>query len=128
MPGLTLAEVRPRAAQALAPASPDDPLVYVDYPDAVDVPCLFVYWDNPWLTYRTACLWDVELSILQIAGRIEAGPGIDTIERLAQYTIERLRADSQSWAFSSSQAPAKVDIANIPYLAGRINYRVPVTT
>ena len=124
---LTLSEVRPRAAAALAPASDGDPPVFVDYPEAVDVPCLVVIWDDPWLTFRTSCYWDAEMSVLAVAGRVETGPGIETLEALAGYTIGRLRADRYSWAQSSSQAPREIMIGGVPYLAARVNYRVAVT-
>jgi hypothetical protein len=123
---MRLGDVRARAAAALAPAEESDPPVFIDYPDAIDAPALIVIWDDPWLTPTTFCLYNAELAVLVVAGRVEAGPGVDTLERLAKYTIERLRGDPYPWAQSSSQAPRELAIGNIHYLGARITYRVPV--
>ena len=45
---------------------------------------------------------------------------------LVAYTIARLRADAYPWPQATSQAPRIFEIAGVPYLGARVVYRVPV--
>ena len=75
------------------------------------------------------CWFFANLAVLCVAGRLEPGPGIETLERMAGYVVERLQADSDyAWPPSSSQAPREFRVADIPYLGARVIYRIPVTT
>jgi len=127
---LTLGEVRARAAAALAPASPNDPSVHVDVVDAVEPPAILLVWDDPWLEPQSfgPCLFKANLAVLCIAARIEPGPGVQTLEEMVAFTIERLRADAYSWPQASSRAPRVLRIANLEYLAARVVYQLNVTT
>ena len=51
-----------------------------------------------------ACLYEAQLSVLCIAGRLEPLPGVEEIERLAIFTLERMRADACSWPLVASQS------------------------
>jgi hypothetical protein len=127
---LTLSEVRPALATALAPALPDDPPVLIDYPDMVTPPALVVVWDDPWLEQPQTmgpCNTIANLVVLCVGSRIEAGPGIDQIEQLVTHVIDRLQADSNTWPLGTAQAPREWIISNVHYLGARLAYRVPVS-
>ena len=124
---LTMSEVRAWAAAALAPTLPTDPYVFANIVDAIEPPALILGWDDPWLEYKTSCLFDAQFAVICIAGRVEPDPGVEMLETLVTYTITRLKADSYPWPMASSQAPRKFDFANITYLGARVTYRVPVT-
>ena len=126
---LTLDAVRPAAAGALAPAGDGDPEIHVEYVDAVEPPAIILDWDDPWLTPRSfgRDLWEGNLALMLIAGRLEPGPGVEALEGLAAFAIGRLRADPYPWPQASSQGPRVFRIGGIPYLGARLVYRVPVT-
>jgi hypothetical protein len=127
--GLTLGEVRARLLTVLAPAAASDPDVLIDYPDQVTPPALVVVWDDPWLLEPQTmgpCETLANIVVLCVGSRIEAGPGIDTVEQLVAYTIGRLRADSYPWPMATAQAPREWIISNVHYLGARLAFRVPV--
>jgi hypothetical protein len=126
---LRLAEVRARAASALAPLTDTDPYVFDNVVESLEPPALVLGWDDPWLTPKAihASLWDASFTVICIAGRLEPDPGIAALETLVEYTIGRLRDDSYQWPVASTQAPRPVEIAQITYLGARLTYRVPVT-
>jgi hypothetical protein len=127
---LPLGEVRAQLAQVLAPAVDSDPDVLIDYPDQVTPPALVVVWDDPWLEQPRTMGPTVTLAnivVLCVGARIEAGPGIDQVEQLVTYTIDRLRSDGHSWPLLAAQAPREWIISNVHYLGSRLTYRVPVT-
>ena len=127
---LPLTEVRARAAEALAPATDYDPEVHVDVVDSLTPPALVLMWDDPWLSVQTfgpMAQYEAQFTVLAIASRIEPGPGITTLEKLAVYTISRLMGDDYQWPQASSQAPRLFEIGGLPYLGARITYRVPVS-
>jgi hypothetical protein len=127
--GLLLGEVRATLATVLAPATVDDPPVLIDYPDSVTPPALVVVWDDPWLEQPAAMgpeIVGANLVVLCVGGRIDAGAGIDQVEQLVPYVIDRLRADSHPWPLATAQAPREWIISNVHYLGSRLGYRVPV--
>jgi len=127
---LPLVEVRGACATALAPASDADPAVLVDLVDSVQPPALMLEWSDPWVVERSISgvhgLYDAQLNVLCIAGRIEPGPGVSTLEALIAYVLNRLQADAHSWALSASQAPRRFDINGVPLLGARLGFRVPI--
>ena len=130
MTTLALTDVRARAAVALAPSTPTDPAVLVNVVDSLEPPALMLVWGDPWLTPKSfgPCYFDAQLDVLCVAARLEPGPGVETLETLVDYVIGRLAADDYSWPASTSQAPRIFRIGDVPYLAARVTYRVPVTT
>ena len=127
---LELVDVRMRAAAALAPADDGDPEVFADLVDAVEPPAILLAWADPWLVPSTfgPALLDASLDVLCVAARLEPGAGVAVLEELVTYTIARLRADVHSWPAVTSEAPQRLPIGGVTYLAARLNYRVPVTT
>lgn len=128
-----LADVRPRAAAALAPVDDGDPAVLVDVVDSLDPPALMLAWDEPWLTAGVGvasmgpCLWTARLAVLCVGSRVEPGPGVAKLEELVGYTVGRLKADNYSWPFAGCTAPRVFEIAGVRYLAARLTYAVPVS-
>ena len=123
---LTMGEIRERAAAALAPVTDDDPYVFENVVDALEPPALVLTWDDPWLTYRTACLYDAQFAVLCIAGRIEPDPGVAKLEQLQAHVITRLRDDDYPWPFTTSTAPRRYVMSGIEYLGARVIYRIPI--
>jgi hypothetical protein len=127
---LALEEVRARLEAVLAPAQDSDPDVHIDYPDSVYPPALVVVWDDPWLEQPRVmgpCMTIANVVVLCVGSRIEAGAGIDQVEQLVVYTINRLRADAYPWPVASAQSPREWIISNVHYLGARLGYRVPVS-
>ena len=129
MTALKLTEVRPRAATLLAPAAPGDPPVIGEMVDSLTPPALLLEWADPWIVQETIGggigLFYAALNVLCVAGRIEPGPGFDTLEQLVDHVIGRLQPEA--WPLTLSQSPARFDINNIPMLGTRLGFRVPVS-
>lgn len=127
---LPLASVRATIEAVLAPLSDDDPPVLIDYPDSLTPPALVVVWDDPWLEQPQTMgpvMVTANLVVLCVGARVEAGAGIDQIEAMVPYVIDKLRADPQhNWPPASVQAPREWIISNVHYLGARVGYRVPV--
>ena len=131
---LLLTEVRAAAAAALAPGPGDELVVLPDMVDSLEPPALLLEWNDPWLSVRSvgrdtiggSQLWEALLNVLCIAGRLEPGPGIITLEQLLTYTIERLAGDAHPWPLSASQAPRGFRFGDIWMLGARLSFRVPV--
>ena len=127
---MPLFEVRAKAAEALAPTTPNAPAVLVNLVDAIEPPALMLTWGDPWLTPRTLGMasghWDAQLEVLCLAARLEPGAGVETLEALVAYAITRMDADPYSWPVATSQAPRVFEIGGLPLLGARLTYRVAV--
>ena len=129
---LAITELRDVAALALAPIEADDPPVLVDVVDSLTPPALMLLWGDPWLTMTpqrvaSSGLWTARLHVLCVAGRLEPGPGIRTIEQLVTHTALRLAADAYTWPLESVTAPRVFDLAGVAYLGARVSYLIPAT-
>jgi len=129
-----LSDIRDQAAAALEPQGPDDPDVLVDVVDSLYPPVLMLLWDDPWLTPEVGrrptmgpCGWTARLQVLCVAGRLEPGPGIRTLEELVAYTVGHMKADLYTWPLEGVSAPRVFEIASIAYLGARVTYAVPIT-
>jgi hypothetical protein len=123
---LTITNAREAAAAALAPIASDDPDVLTSLVDAVSPPVLMVGWDDPWLEPRGTCRFSGRLAVWCIAGRLEPGSGVATLEDLTSYAISRLQADGYSWGLPTVTAPRIFPVGGIDYLAARVTYGIPV--
>ena len=95
--------------------------------DALEPPALVLTWDDPWLTYRTACLYDAQFAVLCIAGRIEPDPGVAKLEQLQAYVLDRMRDDDYPWPFDHvDRARRRYVMTGIEYLGARVIYRIPI--
>lgn len=130
---IELADLRDRAAAALAPADDTDPTVFADIVEAVVPPALLIEWDDPWLepgaglTTMGPCIYRARLQIVCVAGRLEPGPGYRTLDELVAYVLTRMRSDAYRWALDSVSAPLQRDLAGVSHLAANIIYTVPTT-
>ena len=123
---IAIADVRPRAAAALAPASDDDPQI-VGLTDAVQPPCLQIAWAQPWLVPNgQAPAFFARLSLLAIGGRVDAGGALDDLEDLVQYAVARLAIDGLPWSLTEITAPRGTQIGGIDYLIARCTVQMPV--
>lgn len=130
---MALGEVRDAAAVALAPQSDADPVVLLEV-DSLYPPALVLDWADPWLQLGAGgvpamgrCLWTARLQIIAVAGRLEPGPGVATLEQLVAYVVARLEADPYTWPLDSVSAPRQFDLAAVTYLGAAVTYLVPVT-
>ena len=126
---LALDEVREALAELLVATADTDPPVHVDYPDALDPPCLVVVWDDPWIDPpRTlgSRVTDSHVAVLCVAGRVEAGPGVDVLEQLVLGVAGRLRDAPTGWPLTGVSAPREYTIGGVNYLGCRVAWRVPV--
>ena len=127
-------DLRDLAAEALAPVDDTDPTVLVDVVDSLTPPALMLIWGDPWLSPGTGqrpamgpCLWTARLQVLAVAGRLEPGPGIRTLEQLVGYIVDRLKADAYTWPLEAVTGPRVFDLGGLPYLGARVTYLVPIT-
>lgn len=124
---LALAEVRPALAVVLAPEADGDAPVHIDYPDALDPPCLLVLWGDPWLDQPRAlgsCVLDSHVDVLCVAGRVEPGAGVEVLEDLVAGVVARVR-DAGGYALTTVGTPREYIVAGVNYLGARVAYRVP---
>jgi hypothetical protein len=132
---LDLTEIRATAAAALEPDSPNDPTVHVEVVDSLEPPALMLLWEDPWLVpggsagpVMGPCVWTARLLVLCVAGRLEPGPGVETLERLVSHVVTRLRDDpAYTWPPATALAPRIFDIGGVPYLGARVTYTVPAS-
>lgn len=127
--------LRATVADVLWPATDDDPYVFADVVDSLEPPALVVDQGDPWLTPGQQqittfgpCLYTARLHIICIAGRLEPGAGVDVLEQLEKYVLERMRADTYQWPLEQISGRGQYDLAGVTYLAATITYLVPTTT
>jgi len=131
---MTLTTARYVAAAALVPSDPGDPQVEVltNLVDSVTPPALMVGWGDPWVVAEPATirgkLLRARLTVWAIAGRLEPGPGVEYLETLVAYVIDRIEASPYPWGLPNVSAPRVFPIGNLDYLAAQVAYLAPVTT
>lgn len=127
-------ELRAQAALVLAPLTDQDPYVFADVVDSLEPPALVVDQGDPWLVVGQPgrptlgpCLYTAQLIVVCIAGRLEPGPGVDTLEQLETYALDRFRDDDYSWPLEQVSGRHQYDLSGVTYLAATITYAVPTT-
>lgn len=125
---MALADVRAKLAAVLAPIAVDDPPV-IDYPDAIPGPCYVLGYGFPWLLpmANAGCNWRCLATITVIAGRLEPGANLSTLEDMAATALRRLQVDAQTWPVEAVGVPENLDYAGVTYLAARISLRPVVS-
>jgi hypothetical protein len=129
-----LADIRDMAGVALAPETDTDPVVLVDVVDSLEPPAIMLIWDDPWLEVGVGaptmgpCVLNARLAVMCIAGRLEPGAGVRTLETLVAYAVGRMKADTYTWRLNAVGAPRIYTIGNVDYLGSRITYLVPTST
>jgi len=123
---MNLVDARAKLGAALAPLDDDDPMILVDLVDSLEPPALMLGWGEPWLTPDTACLRTGRLVVTAVGGRLVPGAGIEQLETLVNYTLDRLSADVGAWPLDTVTGPRVFAIGGVQYLAARIVLRVPI--
>jgi len=123
---VNLLDAREKLAAALAPIEDTDPSVLLSLVDALEPPALMLGWGEPWLTPDTVCFQTGRMVVTAVAGRLEPGAGIETLEQLIVYTLARLRADAGAWPLDAVSGPRLFVVGKTNYLAARITLRVPI--
>jgi hypothetical protein len=130
---LSLTGLRDAMAAVLAPASDEDPYVFADFVDSLTPPALVIEHGSPFLEpgigQRTMgqCDYTARLVVVCIAGRLEPGAGMDTLEQLESYVIDRVRGDLQPWVLEEVSQRGQYDLAGITYLAATVTYQITTT-
>jgi hypothetical protein len=117
----SMAEVREAIAAKLAGA----PVTVHSGPlDAVAGPCLIVGWGEPWLEPGNAATAIAHPSITAVAGRVDAGAGLELLEELVHYAL------GVAWTIPMGadrvESPALTTFANVEYLTARIILTTPL--
>jgi hypothetical protein len=124
---VNLSDVFPKLAAILAPVADDDPIVYAELVDAIDVPCLMLVWAEPWLDAPRACSTFASPVVTCVAGRLEPGEGLRVLEVLVTGVLAKLRRDPTSpFAIAETSGPRVFEVAGLKYLAARVPLRVSV--
>jgi hypothetical protein len=85
-----------------------------------------VAWDDPWLTFRTPCIYEARIIVLAFVGRVEPDAGIAALEGLVDSVVSRMAGDAYAWTLDSARAPRQIEVGGIPLLSSRVVYRSPV--
>jgi hypothetical protein len=123
---VNLLDARAKLAAVLAPVDDDDPDVLVNLVDSIEPPALMLGWGEPWLTPDTVCLRTGRLVVICVAGRLMPGDGVETLEQLVEYTLNRLATAGGPWPLDNVSGPRVFPVAKTNYLAARITLRVPI--
>ena len=123
---MIIQEARDKLAAALAPVADDDPNVLTNLVDSIEPPALMIGWGEPWLDFQTPCFSEGLIVVTAVGSRLMPGAGIEQLEALVVYTLDRIRADSPSWVFVNVSGPRVFPIAKVTYLAVRITLKVTI--
>jgi len=95
--------------------------------DAVEPPAYVLVWGpDPMLAIQTVCTDQAQLEVVAIAARLEPQANYPVLEDMVDAAIAALTpAGLRPW---QSLAPAPFQIAQLDYLASRIQIRQPVTS
>jgi hypothetical protein len=131
---IALDQIRPAAAALLTAVEDTDPYILEDVVDSVTPPALMLAWDDPWLQAGAGlptmgpCLYTARLQIVCVAARLDPGSGVDELERLVAYVLDRMRTDpAYTWALDTVTAPEQRDQSGISSLVANVIYTVPTT-
>lgn len=92
--------------------------------DAVAGPCLLVGWADPWLEPANAATAIAHPSITCVAGRVDAGAGLDGLEELVHYAM------GAAWqvpiGVERVEGPALTTFGGVDYLTARLILTTPL--
>jgi hypothetical protein len=95
--------------------------------DAVEPPCYMVRWGpDPWRTVESVCTDLAQLEVIAVAARLTPEANYPTLEALVDGAVTAL-AQARLRPYQTL-SPGPFEIAQITYLAARIQLRRPVTT
>ena len=125
---MNFTEARSKLAAVLAPVEDTDPDVIESLVDAIEPPALMLGWADPMLE-PTSVRNDFttgHLVVTAVAARMAPGEGIAKLEELVNYTIRRIRGDTEQWQLTDVTGPRVFIIAQTNYIAARIAINVTV--
>jgi hypothetical protein len=121
MAALAMAELREAVAAGLAGAPVE---VHPGPLDAVAGPCLIVGWGDPWLEPANAATAMAHPAITCVAGRVDAGAGLDALEELVHYAM------GAAWhvpmGVERVEGPALTSFGGVDYLTARLILTAPL--
>lgn len=124
---LTVLRQSVAAALAVIPEVVAGDWTVIDTPvDAVEPPAYLIQWGpDPWLTVSSFCTDTAQLEVVAVAARLEPEANYPILEAMVEgaYTalvVARLRP-------YQTFAPAPFEVAQVTYLAARLQIRRPVT-
>lgn len=82
-------------------------------------------WAEPWLTPATACTSYARLDVICVAARLEPEANYPTLEALAAAANTAL--ETAGFRAAQTSAPGPFEIAQVTYLAARVQVRQPVS-
>jgi hypothetical protein len=128
MSTMALGDVRPKLAAVLAPIAASDPPVQ-DFTDAVSGPCYQLAYGFPWLAPfgNAGCNWRCNVAVTVIAGRLEPGDNLTTLEDMTASALRRLQLDAQTWPVEGVGVPENIEYGGVAYLGARITLRPVVS-
>lgn len=122
---MILSTVRTAAAALALGATADDVVVVDHLPDQVAIPAVLVWWGDPMVTHSTLCFWAARVELIVLAGRIEPGGQLDTLEEIVAALIVAFRA-SGVFTVTEATAPYPLELAGVTYLAASVNVQTDV--
>lgn len=124
MTATAYSDLRARVADALNDPT-GDVTVHADIVDSLTPPAYLLVWGDPWTLPATFCSHTVRLDVVCIAGRIDPGPGIATLEEMVAVALNRLRAAGLPEV--TVAPPIRFDVGGVPYLAARLSLDARMT-
>lgn len=127
---MDLAGLRAAVAQTLGgipQVAAGDWTVLASPPDAVEPPVFVLVWGpDPMLSVQSACTDTAQLEVIAVAARVEVTGTYPLLEAMVTAAVAALvSARFRPW---QTLSPAQFEIAQINYLASRLQLRYPVTT
>jgi len=117
-----LAALRGRVVPVLEDLS-EDWTVYPAAVDSLDPPAFVVGWADPWTVPATHGVETARLEIIAVVGRVEAEPGVATLELMVENALAALAVAGFR---ASTIPPGPFEIGGLAYLAARIVIAYPV--
>jgi hypothetical protein len=126
---MNLGDLRAAVADALAgiaDVSVDDWTVHPEPVDAIEPPAFMLLWGpDPWRYTDTTCTDTAQLEVVCVAHRLEPEANYVVLEEMVDSAIAALtQARLRPY---QTLAPGPFEIAQITYLAARLQIRRPVT-
>jgi hypothetical protein len=123
---VSILDARVKLAAVLAPQTEDEPPVHNNPVDAVVAPCLIINWRIPMIDGWRACNAFGYLTVTLVGGRLDTEGGVEVIEQMYDTMQRRLRETSEGWTVQTDGGIGPYVIANVQYLACRVEVRIPI--
>jgi hypothetical protein len=115
-----LETVRTDLYQILRNTLADDVGLVDSIPDSIAPPSVFIAWADPWVTPSTMCFFNVNLSVIVVAQRIEPGGQYGILEELVSIIMPVLK-QSRDFLVKEATSPYPMTLGGVNYLACSVN-------